>query len=476
MKMSTSREKNPENADTSRNTQKGKKPSVENASNEKPEVLRAREKKPRKSKGGEEVNALISEPADSSGRIPLKKSKKRKHNDIEDEEIEIDVSLPEPLSHKALRKVKKAKSSSSSQPAPTGDTIAAADTNSKRSAHSIWIGNLPWTATKQDLRNFFSSHGVADNAITRMHMPAPKDTGTPKADTAAKVANKGFAYIDFSSAEWLAVALDLSETSFEGRNVLIKNSKSFEGRPEKPETKDDTTDIQGETKGATKGTSKSDKPPNRRIFIGNLAFDVTPDDIREHLSRCGTVDNVFLATFEDSGKCKGYGWVTFDEVESAVAAVRGWVHLAESDSESESEGEDEESSGNAEGVEGSSKKIKKERLKLKKAKKPRKWFVNRLHGRPLRMEFAEDASTRYKKRFAKSTAAAVESEASGTGLEGLDVTSVQEPPDKIEKRLSRRDKRNGDARNIRPGAALSSVPRGKGDAILPSQGTKITFD
>jgi len=219
--------------------------------------------------------------------------------------------------------------------------------------------------------------------ITRIHMPGPNDKKSANKVEEKKFGktqhNKGFAYVDFSTTEAVDEAVELSEQLLGGRRVLIKNNKSFEGRPEK--TKEETR-MEG-------------KPPSRRVFIGNLAFDATEDSIKEFFEKCGAIESVKLATFEDSGKCKGYGWVVFEELEAAQNAVRGFLMIEEEDSDA-SESEDDSDSGSEDSDE------KKIVIKLEPRKtKKRKVWLNRIKGRPLRMEFAEDAQVRYKKRYGK---------------------------------------------------------------------------
>ncbi len=168
----------------------------------------------------------------------------------------------------------------------------------------------------------------------------------------------------------------MSERLISGRRVLIKDAKDFKGRPATPK---DAVNF-----------ATSIKPPTNRIFVGNLGFDVTKEDVEEHFARCGEVTDVHVATFEDSGKCKGFAWVTFGETQSAATAIQGWVKLptTEESSASEEEGEDHTAG---------------EARSRKRGKKPvmRKSWLNRIHGKSLRMEFAEDKAVRYKKRFGK---------------------------------------------------------------------------
>ncbi|PLB51712.1 RNA binding protein Rnp24 [Aspergillus steynii IBT 23096] len=285
-------------------------------------------------------------------------------------EIEIDVSAPEPPSKKALRKAKKNTSETTSEPATEQTTDAPANAQeapAKRSDYGVWIGNLPFSVNKDDIRRFFTSNcSFAETTITRIHMPKG-------AEKFGKAQNKGFAYVDFSTERAAKEALGLSEQLVSGRRVLIKDAKSFVGRPEK-----------SQQDGQHAGTNTSSgHPPSRRIFVGNLGFDTTKEAIEEHFAQCGTVAHVHVATFQDTGKCKGYAWVQFEDIAAAEAAVRGFMMV------NEDEEDEEDSASEAE-----------ERKKPKKPRQRRVW-VNQLLGRRMRMEFAEDASTRYKKRFGK---------------------------------------------------------------------------
>ena len=344
--------------------------------------------------------------SESETSTTFRSSKKRKRDNAPVEEIEVDITAPEPPSKKAQRKAKKAKDKPVGDPSTTtflksavknislkseassnqqfeeisrGDD-AVETAQSRRSEHGIWIGNLPWIATRDHLVTFLTSNSdITEALITRIHMPIPKTNIIEAARQKIKPQNKGFAYIDFSDEACVTTAISLSEKLLSGRRVLIKNARSFEGRPDPLKEKDGAMDQPG------KLPSKS---PNQRVFVGNLAFDTTQEELQEQFAKCGEITETFMATFQDTGKCKGYAWVEFQELEAAVAAVRGWVTV--NDKSDESDGSEAE----GEQVEGS---------KVKKRKKPKttKWWVNRIRGRPLRMEFAEDKATRYKKRFGK---------------------------------------------------------------------------
>ncbi len=389
---------------------------------------------------------------------PVSPSRKRKREETIAEEIQVDVTAPEPPSKKALRKAKKGKATLAAPKSEikdiavqTGlvsdeDAPANASAPSKRSEHGVWIGNLPWTATKADLRTFLTKDTkISDDMITRLHLPAPSRGIVADSRQRIKPQNKGFAYIDFSTEEALTEALALSERLLTGRRVLIKDSKSFEGRPER--TKEQETAV-----------LNSGKPPSSRIFVGNLAFETTKQDLEEQFSRCGEIRDVHIATFEDSGKCKGYAWVEFAELEAGEAAVRGWVNFEQ---KVDSGNEDEEIA-EVLAEEGGATPKKKPKL--------RKWWVNQLHGRPLKLEFAEGKDVRYKKRFGK------DSSANKDALKVVDPNpeSMAQPTLQDRTHTDRRVFKKIDARTVKPGAALAAAPRLTG-GIIESQGKKTTF-
>lgn len=432
----------------------------------------------------------------------VEKTKKRKRAVLPEDEIEVDVNAPEPPSKKAMREAKKAAKRAKEDPegaaAAVAAAAAAADGEKKRSDYGIWIGNLAFAVDKDMLRVFFTRQAqIPDAEITRLNMPVPQGPAQPGR---TKPSNKGFAYVDFATEESLNKAIAMSETLVSGRKVLIKNAKSFEGRPAQATAtvnalagNADSSEAAAAAGDATAKkigpNGKPIMPPSKRVFVGNLNFDVTRDDLETHFSQAGELEDVFMATFQDTGKCKGYAWVRFAELEAAESAVRGFIWKFDDASDDEEEEEEEEveetkasgsdSDSDSENEEATE---KKKALKTKKPKKQnkRKWFINRLHGRPLRCEFAEDASTRYKKRFGKDRPA---SETHISDNNGAPITEVDggdkpqrrsRPKGDADARQEMRRKKF-DARKIRPGNALANAPRASA-AIVEAAGKKTSFD
>lgn len=63
----------------------------------------------------------------------------------------------------------------------------------------------------------------------------------------------------------------------------------------------------------------------KRIYVGNLPFTSTEDDVRNMFAEYGNVIAVDLVTDRDSGRPRGFGFVEMeeDDANAAIAALNG---------------------------------------------------------------------------------------------------------------------------------------------------------
>ena len=59
------------------------------------------------------------------------------------------------------------------------------------------------------------------------------------------------------------------------------------------------------------------------IYVGNLPYSVTEEELRETFSRFGQVSSVNLITDKFTGASKGFGFVEMDNNSEADAAIKG---------------------------------------------------------------------------------------------------------------------------------------------------------
>lgn len=60
---------------------------------------------------------------------------------------------------------------------------------------------------------------------------------------------------------------------------------------------------------------------NTKIYVGNLSFDAGEQDLRDLFGSHGGVTEVFIPTDRDSGRPRGFAFVTMDSADSMNAAV-----------------------------------------------------------------------------------------------------------------------------------------------------------
>ena len=56
------------------------------------------------------------------------------------------------------------------------------------------------------------------------------------------------------------------------------------------------------------------------VYVGNLSWETTQDQLKEHFAQCGDVDQAEVMGYPD-GKKKGYGTVRYFKAEDAEKAI-----------------------------------------------------------------------------------------------------------------------------------------------------------
>lgn len=154
----------------------------------------------------------------------------------------------------------------------------------------IYVKGLPWTASDAEVRDFFKGCGK----VTECELPLDGDGRS-----------SGTAYVKFADKNALDAAMALDGQTWPGTSRWLKilesndkgNPKSFGGPAgERPENCD-------------------------TVFVGNLPWDVTEEQMKELFASAGEISNVRFATGED-GSFRGFGHVQFYNGEDTVAAVK----------------------------------------------------------------------------------------------------------------------------------------------------------
>lgn len=60
-----------------------------------------------------------------------------------------------------------------------------------------------------------------------------------------------------------------------------------------------------------------------KIYVGNLSYSVTDDDLRKAFSDFGTVDSADVLMDRGTGRSRGFGFVEMSDASEAKAAIEG---------------------------------------------------------------------------------------------------------------------------------------------------------
>ncbi|KAL1740205.1 hypothetical protein HDZ31DRAFT_1558, partial [Schizophyllum fasciatum] len=297
------------------------------------------------SDSGSEASDFDSDDTGSDPESPKVKSKSTKSKaKAKAAENGADDEAPV-LSHAELRRQKKkAKLEAKASAAAAEDGSApkkrklengqAAVEQPTKRQNSVWVGNMSFKTTQDDLRAFFKDAGE----VTRINMPT-KPSGRP----GGAIENKGYAYVDFASPDAKIIAITMSERPLIGRKLLIKDGNDFAGRPAPPGQDPAQLTAKTHSKTARRILNSQKQPPAPTLFVGNLSFETTVEDIQQMFESHRSAKDkakkpeakpadgaeppqpwlrkVRMATFEDSGKCKGFAFVDFGTKEFAEEAL-----------------------------------------------------------------------------------------------------------------------------------------------------------
>lgn len=60
-----------------------------------------------------------------------------------------------------------------------------------------------------------------------------------------------------------------------------------------------------------------------KMYVGNLSFNTTKDELESYFSQYGSVTDTHLPEDRETGRARGFGFVTMDSKEAMEAAIEG---------------------------------------------------------------------------------------------------------------------------------------------------------
>lgn len=76
---------------------------------------------------------------------------------------------------------------------------------------SLYVGNLPWSATEDQIRNLFSEYGT----VNSVNLVTDRETGRAR----------GFAFVEMAAADAAAAIQALDGSTMEGRSLRVNEAQ-----------------------------------------------------------------------------------------------------------------------------------------------------------------------------------------------------------------------------------------------------------
>ncbi|XP_021683614.1 uncharacterized protein LOC110667162 isoform X2 [Hevea brasiliensis] len=181
------------------------------------------------------------------------------------------------------------------------EEAAEPEADPERDQRTVFAYQICLKADERDVYEFFSRAGKVRDVRLIMDRNSRR--------------SKGVGYIEFYDAMSVPMAIALSGQPLLGQPVMVKPSEA-----EKNLVQSTTTVNAGS--GPYSGGA-------RRLYVGNLHFNITEDQLRQVFEPFGAVELVQLP-LDETGHCKGFGFVQFARLEDARNALNlnGQVEIA----------------------------------------------------------------------------------------------------------------------------------------------------
>lgn len=155
---------------------------------------------------------------------------------------------------------------------------------------TLYVGNLTWECTNDDLFGLFASYNPSSAEITM----------------GRNGRSRGFGLVSFNNSGDADAATSLNDTDFQGRPLIVRPDRGATEKTRKPRNN-----------GGGGGGNSNANP--LALFIGNLPFDTTEDQVQQVVSGLGAV-NCELKLDRD-GRSRGFAVATFGSEGEASAAL-----------------------------------------------------------------------------------------------------------------------------------------------------------
>ncbi|KAG9339707.1 hypothetical protein JZ751_023353 [Albula glossodonta] len=163
-------------------------------------------------------------------------------------------------------------------------------TPEERDARTVFCMQLAARIRPRDLEEFFSAVGK----VRDVRMISDRNSRR----------SKGIAYIEFVEVNSVPLAIGLTGQRLLGVPIIVQASQAEKNR----------------AAAMANNLQKGSAGP-MRLYVGSLHFNITEDMLRGIFEPFGRIESIQLMMDSETGRSKGYGFITFSDAECAKKAL-----------------------------------------------------------------------------------------------------------------------------------------------------------
>jgi len=130
--------------------------------------------------------------------------------------------------------------------------------------------------------------------------------------------SKGCGLVEFKDRRDAARALEtLHDTELRGRKIFVREDREAPGGGRSAPAAASSRSVV-----SSHAAAGSYAAAPTRLYVGNLSWEVTWQDLKDCFKRCGHVIRADIPSEEGTGRSKGYGLVDFADSRDAARAIR----------------------------------------------------------------------------------------------------------------------------------------------------------
>nr|XP_046199145.1 RNA-binding protein 39-like isoform X2 [Oncorhynchus gorbuscha] len=163
-------------------------------------------------------------------------------------------------------------------------------TPEERDAHTVFCMQLAARIQPRDLEDFFSAVGK----VRDVRMISDRNSRR----------SKGIAYIEFLDVNSVPLAIGLTGQRLLGVPIIVQAPQAEKNR----------------AAAMANNLQKGNAGP-MRLYVGSLHFNITEDMLRGVFESFGRIESIQLMNDSETGRSKGYGFISFADAECAKKAL-----------------------------------------------------------------------------------------------------------------------------------------------------------